>query len=161
MATPAPSQVYQLQAGTSADLAEVMEVMEAAFGDTYGEGWTRSQIAGILPMAGVSLVLARVTADNRCAGFSLSRAVADEAELLLIAVDPRLQRRGVGRRLMDRFLAEAQAAKLARVHLEVRDGNPAVAMYREMGFEAVGRRRDYYTGANKKRHDAITLARSP
>ena len=77
MATPAATRAYHLQPGTSADLPEVMEVMEAAFGDTYGEGWTRSQIAGILPMAGVSLVLARSAGDHHCGGFSLSRAVAD------------------------------------------------------------------------------------
>ena len=161
MASPAPSPQFTLEPATSADLDEVMRIMGDAFGDGFGEAWTRSQLSGILPMPGVSLTLARNGAGGGAAGFSLSRTVADEAELLLIAVDPRLQRRGVGRQLMDRFLAEALAANLARVHLEVRDGNPAVAMYREMGFEAVGRRRDYYTGADKKRHDAITLARSP
>ena len=161
MASPAPSPQFPLEPATSADLDEVMRIMAGAFGGGFGEAWTRSQLSGILPMPGVSLTLARNGAGGGAAGFSLARTVADEAELLLIAVDPKLQRRGVGRRLMDRFLAEALAAKLARVHLEVRDGNPAVAMYRGMGFEAVGRRRDYYTGADKKRHDAITLARSP
>ena len=159
MATPAPSQVYQLQAGTSADLAEVMEVMEAAFGDTYGEGWTRSQIAGILPMAGVSLVLARVAADNRCAGFSLSRSVADEAELLLIAVLPGQRRRGIARLLLDEFMREARDSGLRRIHLEVRNGNPATELYRDAGFAPVGRRRNYYQGADSRRHDAITFAR--
>jgi [ribosomal protein S18]-alanine N-acetyltransferase len=161
MASPAPSSQFTLEPATSADLDDVMRIMGGAFSGGFGEAWTRSQLSGILPMPGVSLTVARSGAEGGTAGFSLARTVADEAELLLIAVDPKLQRRGVGRRLMDRFLAEARAAKLERVHLEVRDGNPAVAMYREMGFEAVGRRRDYYTGADKKRHDAITLARSP
>ena len=161
MASPAPSQHFVLEPATSADLDEVMRVMDGAFGGGFGEAWTRSQLSGILPMPGVSLVLARSSDGGEAAGFSLARTVADEAELLLIAVDPALHRRGVGRQLMDRFIADARGARLARVHLEVRDGNPAVAMYRGMGFEPVGRRRDYYTGADKKRHDAITLARSP
>ena len=159
MATPAATRTFQLHAGTSADLGDVMQVMEAAFGDTYGEGWTRSQIAGILPMAGVSLVLARAAADQRCAGFSLSRAVADEAELLLIAVLPAQRRRGIGRLLLDEFMRESRDRGLSRVHLEVRYGNPAAELYRDAGFAPVGRRRNYYQGADKRRHDAITFAR--
>ena len=93
-------------------------------------------------------------------GFAWAELKRCFLELLLIGVDPTLHRRGVGRRLMDHFIAAARAAKLTRVHLEVRDGNPAVAMYEGMGFEAIGRRRDYYTGADKKRHDAITLSLS-
>ena len=160
MASPAPSPQFLLEPATAADLDEVMRIMAGAFGDGFGEAWTRSQLSGILPMTGVSLVLARTSGGDSAAGFSLARTVADEAELLLIAVDPKLHRRGVGRQLMDNFIAQARVAKLARVHLEVRDGNPAVTMYEGMGFAAVGRRRDYYTGADKKRHDAITLARS-
>ena len=49
----------RVEAGTSDDLDSVMEVMEAAFGSRFGEAWTRSQCAGILPMAGVSLMLIR------------------------------------------------------------------------------------------------------
>lgn len=159
MATPATTRAYHLQAGTSTDLQEVMEVMEAAFGDTYGEGWTRSQIAGILPMAGVSLVLARGVGDQRCAGFSLSRAVADEAELLLIAVLPGQRRRGIARMLLGEFMRGSRGQGLRRVHLEVRYGNPATELYREAGFAPVGRRRNYYQGADRRRHDAITFAR--
>ena len=66
----------------------VMEVMEAAFGDRYGEAWTRSQCAGILPMTGVSLMLARDPDSGVPIGFSLFRSVAGQAELLLLAVLP-------------------------------------------------------------------------
>jgi len=159
MASPTTTNAFALQQGASADLAEVMEVMESAFGDTYGEAWTRSQVAGILPMAGVSLVLARSADNGRCAGFSLARAVADEAELLLIAVLPGHRRRGIARMLLNNFIAEAHDRKLRRVHLEVRYGNSATELYREFGFEPVGRRRDYYRGADRRRHDAITFAR--
>ena len=159
MATPAATRTYTLEAGGSADLSDVMSVMEAAFGDTYGEGWTRSQVAGILPMAGVSLVLARGVHDRHCAGFSLSRAVADEAELLLIAVLPGQRRRGVARKLLEEFMRQSRDLGLRQVHLEVRYGNAAAELYRQAGFEPVGRRRNYYHGADGRRHDAITFAR--
>jgi ribosomal-protein-alanine N-acetyltransferase len=60
--------------------------------------------------------------------------------------------------LLDQFLNGARAAGVTRAHLEVRDGNPAVAMYSAVGFKPVGRRRNYYQGQDGSRFDAITLA---
>jgi len=136
-----------------------MRVMDAAFGDRFGEAWTRSQLGGILPMAGVSLMLAREADDGAISGFSLYRTVADEAELLLIAVIPSKHRRGIGRLLLDDFMDRARNDGVARVHLEVRDGNSAVSLYRDAGFSPVGRRRNYYHASDGRRFDAVTLAR--
>jgi ribosomal-protein-alanine N-acetyltransferase len=148
----------RIELGTSDDLDAVMRVMDAAFGRRFGEAWTRSQLAGILPMGGVSLMLATEPASDETVGFSLFRTVADESELLLLAVRPSHHRRGVGTRLLEDFLERAGKEGVARVHLEVRDGNPAVSMYTMAGFSPVGRRRNYYHAPNGKRFDAITLA---
>jgi ribosomal-protein-alanine N-acetyltransferase len=158
MATPALDRAVRLRPGTSGELDEVMGVMEAAFGDRFGEAWTRSQCAGILPMAGVSLIVARDMEIGAVIGFSLSRMVADEAELLLLAVTPNHHRGGIGGLLLDDFMERARAGGVARVHLEVRDGNPAVDMYLRAGFRPVGRRANYYHARNGKRFDALTLA---
>jgi ribosomal-protein-alanine N-acetyltransferase len=131
--------------------------MESAFGRRFGEAWTRSQCAGILPMTGVALMLARDPATGSTVGFSLSRTVADESELLLLAVLPEHHRRGIGGRLLEDFMNRARDQGVRRVHLEVRDGNPAVEMYRAAGFTAIGRRRNYYHGADGNRFDALTL----
>jgi [ribosomal protein S18]-alanine N-acetyltransferase len=157
MATPAIDSHVRLRSGSSADLDDIMQVMESAFGRRFGEAWTRSQCAGILPMAGVDLVVAREPASGRTMGFSLSRTVADESELLLLAVLPAEQRRGIGGRLLDEFMSRARDQGVGRVHLEVRDGNPAVDMYRSAGFLPVGRRRNYYHAPDGKRFDALTL----
>jgi ribosomal-protein-alanine N-acetyltransferase len=158
MATPALDRAVRIRPGTSRDLDDVMEVMDGAFGDTFGEAWTRSQCAGILPMAGVSLVVAREVDSGTVVGFSLSRAVADEAELLLLAVVPRHHRQGIGRLLLDDFMQRAREADVSRVHLEVRDGNPAVEMYLDACYTPVGRRSKYYHARNGERFDALTLA---
>lgn len=160
MASPSPVARFHLRAGESGDLDQVMAVMDAAFGAEFGEAWTRSQLTGILPMAGVALTVAVVDPGGGAAGFSLDRSVADEAELLLIAVHPACRRQGIGARLVDYFIDRAQAAGLAKVHLEVRDGNPAATMYRGLGFEPVGRRPNYYQGQDGARHDAITFSRN-
>jgi ribosomal-protein-alanine N-acetyltransferase len=148
----------RIEWGTSDNLDSVMAVMNRAFASRFGEAWTRSQLAGILPMAGVSLTIARDPESDKAVGFSLSRTVADESELLLIAVLPSHHRRGIGRRLLEDFVEHARNDRVARVHLEVRDGNPAVAMYQNAGFSPVGRRRNYYHAADGERFDAITLA---
>ena len=150
-----PEFAVRLRPGRVADLDEVMRVMTAAFPPSFGEAWSRSQCAGILPMQGVTLTLAEQA--GRPIGFSLVRAVADEAELLLLAVDPAEQRRGIGQALLDDFIATALAGGGHRLHLEVRDGNPAVELYRTSGFAIAGRRRNYYHGQDGKTYDAITL----
>jgi ribosomal-protein-alanine N-acetyltransferase len=159
MANPAIDSRARLEEGGSGDLDDVMQVMEAAFGNTYGEAWTRSQCAGILPMAGVALIIARDGDSGQATGFSLSRSVADDSELLLLAVRPERQRRGIGRLLLDDFMARAHALGATRTHLEVRDGNPAVSMYEAAGFALAGRRRNYYFGSDGRRFDALTLVR--
>jgi len=151
-------QDLRIEGGSSSDIDSVMLVMDSAFGRRFGEAWTRSQLAGILPMGGVSLMLAREAHDGGAIGFSLFRTVADESELLLLGVLDSYRRRGIGRQLLRDFLERARNEGVARAHLEVRDGNPAVEMYRNAGFSPVGRRRNYYHAPDGKRFDAITLA---
>lgn len=144
--------------GGLADLPAVMTIMDAAFETRFGEAWTVSQCAGLLPMPGVWLTLAR--AEEEAVGFSLARAVGGEAELLLLAVHPDARGRGIGKCLLDQFLAAACARGAERLHLEVRDGNAALHLYNASGFQVVGRRRGYYRGCGGSNYDALSLARA-
>ena len=152
----APPLSLVIERGGGDALDDVMTVMTSAFDRRFGEAWTRAQCAGILPMAGVTLMLARQ--DGEVAGFSLARRTLDEAELLLIAVHPDHVGSGIGTQLLKRFVADQQHAGADHLHLEVRDGNPAVRLYRNNGFTVVGRRSDYYRGTNGERFDALTMA---
>ena len=143
--------------GGSEDLDGVLNVMGGAFSPDFGEGWTRSQVAGILPLSGVALAIARDENDYVC-GFSLQRTIAGESELLLLAVHHSAQRCGIGSRLLDHFIETSRSLGAARLHLEVRDGNPAIAMYQAYGFVPVGRRANYYRGLDNSVFDAITMA---
>ena len=53
VATPALDHDVQIAPGSADQIDAVMRVMDSAFGDRFGEAWTRSQLSGILPMAGV------------------------------------------------------------------------------------------------------------
>ena len=157
MATqPRPTELL-LERGCFDDLDEVMQVMETAFDPAFGEAWTRSQCAGILPMRGVVLWLAR-DAKGRALGFALWRTIIDDSELLLLAVAPRSQGQGIGAALLDLFMSQARREGAARLHLEVRDGNRAVQFYERAGFRLAGRRCDYYRSADDTRHDALTYS---
>lgn len=143
--------------GNAADLGAVMRVMEDSFDPAFGEAWTAPQCAGLLPMSGVWLSLARE--GDAVIGFALARVVGGEAELLLLAVGRSRQRRGVGKMLLDRFAAVAASKGAEQLHLEVREGNHAVSLYRRNGYREVGRRRNYYSGRDGQLFDALTLAK--
>jgi [ribosomal protein S18]-alanine N-acetyltransferase len=143
--------------GDTADLADVAAVMEDSFDPNFGEAWTQPQCAGLLPLPGVWLTLAKHGED--VVGFALARIVVREAELLLIAVKTNWQGKGIGDALLKRFMSIAANAGAEKLHLEVRYGNPAIALYKREGFEQAGRRNNYYRGRDGQVHDAITLVR--
>lgn len=157
MAASPSLRLVQLEAGCADDLDSVMAIMTSAFDPRFGEAWSRSQCAGILPLGGVALTIAREPGGPPL-GFALARTVAGEAELLLLAVAGGAQGRGIGKALLDGFIEAGRKGGLGRLHLEVRDGNRAVEFYRRNGFAQIGRRREYYRGPDSKRYDALTMA---
>ena len=108
-------------------------------------------------MAGVRLILAQDAKNSKPCGFSLYRTIADDSELLLLAVSPHAQKQGVGRFLLTEFIASSRKYGANRIHLEVRDGNSAIHLYRSAGFISAGRRRKYYRGRDGEVHDALTF----
>lgn len=147
-------------AGGDASLVDAMVVMPRAFDACYGEAWTEGQCAGLLAMPGADLLVARSTEGNGASvGFALLRTVMTETELMLVAVVPEARRRGIARLLLDQAMTRARERGARRFLLEVRADNPALSIYRAAGLVAVGRRRDYYRGADGRLRDAITLAR--
>jgi ribosomal-protein-alanine N-acetyltransferase len=151
------SAALTLDEGHADAIGDVMAVMAESFDEEFGEAWTAPQCATLLSMPGVWLTLARE--GGVPVGFSLSRIVVGEAELLLLAVRRSAHRRGIGRKLLDRFISDARSRGADKLHLEVRQGNDAVQLYKSAGFEEVGRRFNYYRGASGHQYDALTLAR--
>jgi ribosomal-protein-alanine N-acetyltransferase len=149
--------MVELTHGAASDVPTVDAIMRAAFDPKYGEAWTQGQCLGVMVMPGVWLTLAHV--DEKPAGFALSRAVAGEAELLLLATHPKQRRKGVGSALLRSVIDEARGRRAERLHLEMRAGNEATALYAAHGFAQVGTRKAYYRGGDGKMRDAQTWAR--
>ena len=153
----------------------IMRVMDMAFDPVFGEAWTRSQLLGALVLPDTRCVLIddagnlappyldRPDLDrpdlDRIVGFALLRRVLDEEELLLIAVSPGSRGRGLGARLLDRAVETSRDLGCSKIFLEMRDDNPARHLYHARGFRPVGLRRDYYSGRDGKRRNAITFMR--
>lgn len=143
-----------IRQGGPDDLEAVMRVMTAAFDPHYGEAWTAGQCLGVMAMRGSTLHLAEMA--GRGVGFALARAVADQSELMLLAVDPSARRLGIGRALLMAVIAEARSLSIKTLHLEVRSGNDAIALYSSAGLEQVGRRLRYYRNSAGEQFDAET-----
>lgn len=90
---------------------------------------------------------------GKLAGFAVALPLPDEAELLLIAVEP--QGQGWGRQLLRALNDELQLRGLNRLLLEVRESNArARRFYTAAGFAEIGRRKNYYPATNG-REDAL------
>jgi ribosomal-protein-alanine N-acetyltransferase len=82
---------------------------------------------------------------GRVTGFIIGRQVADEAEILNLAVAPLARRKGEGGALLMASLDEFRARRVSRVFLEVRESNvTGIAFYEKHGFSKAGRRAGYY-----------------
>jgi ribosomal-protein-alanine N-acetyltransferase len=71
--------------------------------------------------------------------------ILDEAHVTNVAVHPDYRGRHLGRRIMESLMAEAIRRNLLRMTLEVRKMNePAITLYKKMGFLMAGIRPGYY-----------------
>lgn len=144
------------------DLDRIMAVMAAAFAPEYGEAWNRRQVEDALLIGGCHYCLVSTSGDEpapgeAAMGFFLSRTGFEEEELLLIAVAPEARGHGLGRRLLERFMADARSRGAQRLLLEMRRGNPAERLYRASGFGQIGERPGYYRTPGGERLDSLTF----
>ncbi len=94
-------------------------------------------------------------------GFALGRVIADEAELLTLAVDPELRRQGTGRACLTGFCDTARARAATTAFLEVAaDNAAAIALYKTAGFALTAIRRAYYKRQNAPDVDALVMTLS-
>ncbi|MBR7888910.1 ribosomal protein S18-alanine N-acetyltransferase [Marinomonas sp. A79] len=91
--------------------------------------------------------LVETTGDDpsKVVGWLTASVVLDQSELELIVIDSDARRQGLARRLMMTWLAAVAKQGVTEWLLEVRESNVgAIALYQSLGFELVGRRKNYY-----------------
>jgi GNAT superfamily N-acetyltransferase len=89
-------------------------------------------------------------------GFSIMTFGDERAHLVLLAVRPAYQRRGIARRMTQWLIESAATAGVASIHVELRVRNKAAyEFYRSIGFAETLRLAGYYRG----RETAIRMMR--
>lgn len=85
--------------------------------------------------------------DGGLAGYLVCRIIAgEEAELMKVAVSPRMRGHGIGRALIMNCISVLKGRGVRVLHLEVRESNGiARALYSSAGFQESGIRKDYYS----------------
>ena len=112
----------------------------------FGTPWDEPTLARLLAMPGTfALAVADAGEGTPLSGFVLVRIAAADAEILTLAVAPPRRGQGRGRRLVEAAAAMALAGGATALFLEVAEDNePALALYRHLGFREVGARPGYY-----------------
>lgn len=92
--------------------------------------------------------------------FALTKEVAGEADLLTIATDPAVRRRGLAAELVGALIVELERAGITRLTLEVAEDNLAArGLYGRFGFTEDGRRPRYYVAGRDVPADAVLMSR--
>lgn len=137
---------------TADHLDEVAELERICFPDP----WSRNMLAEELDNA-LSAFLVALDDEGRVAGYAGLQVVLDEGTITNVAVRPECRRQGVAHQLLQVFLNFAQGHHLAFLTLEVRASNyGAIALYGELGFRSVGRRKNYY---EHPKEDALIMTK--
>jgi ribosomal-protein-alanine N-acetyltransferase len=137
---------------TPADLPAVLAMEEELFAP---DTWTAAMYRDELARSDTRWYL--VAEDgNAVVGYAGLIAYPDEAHVATIGVAGARQGEGIGARLLDELLAEADRRSPV-VLLEVRaDNELAQGLYRRRGFAEIGRRRGYYQPSGA---DAVVMKR--
>ena len=124
----------------------------------FARPWNADEFDGFLLDPAVRVDALFLGRDPHPAGFVLSRKTLDEAEILSVALARSARGRGAARGLMAVHLQALAHAGVRNVHLEVEEGNePALALYRGLGFVRTGHRPGYYARPDGTRASAISM----
>ena len=136
-----------------ADLPAVLELEEELFAP---DTWTAAMYRDELARTDTRWYLVAEDGDT-VVGYAGLIAYPDEAHVATIGVAGTRQGEGIGARLLDALLTEADRRRVPVVLLEVRaDNELAQGLYRRRGFAEIGRRRGYYQPSGA---DAVVMKR--
>ena len=136
----------QLRPLGAADAEAAAELDAACYAGAAHEPWTAGMFLSEL---GADVAAARswwVAHDNgQLIGLAGGMVVESDVQILDVVVAEGHRREGIARKLLSHVSYDAQMLGCTTASLEVEAGNAgAIALYRALGFEEVGRRRGYY-----------------
>lgn len=85
--------------------------------------------------------------DEKVVGFMIYELHRDHFHVLNLSVRADVRRRGVGQQMVNKLLGKLSQQQRNRISLEIRETNLAAQLFfRNLGFQAIAIRRDYYDG---------------
>ncbi len=132
-------------------LTEIAHLEEHSFSSP----WSRESLEAEFrnPLNLVTII--RLSSATAITGYSLTRLLPPEAELLRIAIQPEARGAGAGSALLKALLQHLATLKMTKVYLEVSAKNrSALSLYRKAGFVLTGQRSGYYDNGSS---DALTF----
>ncbi|AEV35007.1 Ribosomal-protein-alanine acetyltransferase [Pseudovibrio sp. FO-BEG1] len=118
--------------------------------ECFKQNWGTAELTTIFEQKGVFFLSARTSGvtGKTDLGFVVIRSIAGEAEVLTIAVSPKQQNKGIGRKLMEAAIFQLYSDRTEALFLEVDDTNDsALKLYKKLGFKQVGERKAYYAAS--------------
>ncbi len=101
-----------------------------------------------------------IEVQGQVAGFCILQPVLDEANLLLMAIDPAQQGQGLGYQLLEASVAMLKNNPV-QIFLEVRESNlAAIKLYEKSGFHQIDLRKNYYPNSNGSHEHAIIMVKA-
>jgi [ribosomal protein S18]-alanine N-acetyltransferase len=133
------------------DLAAVERISAACF----PVPWTIEEFEKELERPYAVMRVLRASAQEPVCAFANYWHVADELQVMNIATEPAVRRRGHGRALLQDLIQVGQARRVRWITLEVRRSNDAArALYGSFGFVEQGIRQRYYSDNGE---DAVVM----
>lgn len=124
----------------------------------FHRGWGAGECHSLIIQESVFGYYCRFAKKDNINGFVLLRVAADEAEVLSIGTEQSAQNSGVGWRMMQAAIGEAEKRGAEKIFLEVDESNlPALKLYRKIGFDTVGNRNAYYDNGEGQKSNALVL----
>ena len=137
-----------IRASEETDLARILQIEKNAFPNS---AWTRAMISDELTL-NVDRKTWVIDSNKELVGYCMLRYGPNEVHLVNMAVDPSLQKMGIGKKLLNHFLNNIP--KDSSAYLEVKRSNfPAIKLYLNAGFEDIAIREGYYPDGE----DAIVM----
>ncbi len=134
---------------TEEDLAEVIAIEQESFSDPWGVEDFRSSLLDEKNGYLVAVV------DDQIAGYCGCWGIAGEGDIYNVAVKKEFRRQHIGDKLLKTLIQQSVERGITSFTLEVRVSNEAaISLYRSLGFESAGIRKDFYT---KPKEDAVIM----
>lgn len=126
----------------TSDIEQVMEIESAIFGKFH---WRLQSFIGEIENEFGNYFSAIDKNTNELIGYGGFWLIMDEGHITTLAVNPKLQKKGLGEKILQHMIDVGYEKNVKWFTLEVRASNiPAQNLYYKYGFKSLGLRKKYY-----------------